>query len=222
MTFHRYVAAYPPCSGRPLPGSANLQQALLTRFERSLDYGIYNCRPLTTNLVVPSIHSDGRAGDLGFPVVGGLPHVHGYLAVGLLIAFAWPLGIMGIIWDGRRWDFRSPEGRAYNGPNPHIDHVHWEQIPSLGQTLTYESAYRLIGEPMASFTPQEIDALIRLAPYADTLVTLSKGLLLPGPSTGKVGNGFSLIHLLEAYRIVAVNAGLDPTDHRAMADFLSR
>lgn len=221
MTFHRYVAAYPPCSGRPLPGSANLQQALLNRFERSLDYGIYNCRPLTTNFAVPSIHSDGRAGDLGFPVVGGLPHVHGYLAVGLLKAYAWPLGVMGIIWDRKRWDWRSPEGRPYNGPNPHIDHVHWEQIPSLGQTLTYETAYRLIGEPM-NFTPEEIAALIRLAPYADTLVALSRGLLGPGPTTGKVGSGYSLIHVLESYRVVSEIAGIDPTDHRAMAAWLSR
>lgn len=221
MTFHRYVPAYPPCSGRPLPGSANLQLALLTRFETASDYGIYNCRPLTTNFAVPSIHSDGRAGDLGFPVVGGVAHVHGYLAVGLLIAFAWPLGVMGVIFDRRRWDWRSPNGRDYYGPNPHLDHVHWEQIPSLGQTLTWESAYRLIGEPM-NFTPEEIQALIRLAPYADTLVALSRGLLGPGPTTGKVGSGFSLIHVLESYRVVSQIAGIDPTDHRAMAAWLSR
>jgi hypothetical protein len=222
VTFHRYVAAYPPCSGKPLLGSANLQVALLERFEKSLDYGIYNCRPLTTNAAVPSIHSDGRAGDLGFPVVGGSAHVHGYLAVGLLIAYAWPLGIMGIIWDRRRWDYKTPGGRSYTGPNPHIDHIHWEQVPSLAVTLTAETAYRLIGEPMPSFTPQEIEALIRLAPYADTLALLSKGLLYPGPTTGKVGSGFSLIHLLEVYRLVAQNAGIDPLDHVTMANFLSR
>lgn len=125
----------------------------------------------------------------------------------------------------------------------HYDHVHADMWPtgygtppcgggveryrySTGRIVTASGGNVApegsFSQEVAVFTNEEVAALKALAPYSDALVLLGKGLLLPGPTTGKVGNGYSLIHLLEAYRIVAVNAGLDPTDHRAMADFLSR
>lgn len=217
MSFWPYVAAYPPCSGRALPGTANLQLAILDRFDRSLDFGIYNCRPSTTSPNVPSIHSDGRAGDVGFPVYNGQPHAQGFALVELLRRHSSTLGIMGIIWNRRRFDWRTPWGREYTGPSPHVDHVHWEQTPSIAWSLTAATADRLIGEQPMAFTPQEEQALRRLAPYADILALLGQGLNSPGPTTGKVGNGYSLIHLLEVHRIVSDKTGVSPTDHLNLA-----
>lgn len=207
MTFRLYVPAVPPCSGKAQTGTRNLQAAILHRFEYATPLGIYNCRPVSGG-VKPSIHSDGRAGDTGFPVEGGRPHWQGYLLVEQLRQNAWDLGVMGIIWNRRRWDWRTPWGRTYNGPNPHFDHVHWEQEPNLAQTLSLETARRLIGEPPMSFTSNE-EAVLKL---------LVQGLTSPGPSTGKVGNGLSLIHVLETYRITASRSGTDPTDHSRLAE----
>jgi hypothetical protein len=152
VSFWPYIPAVAPCSGKAQKGTANLQQAILDRFDRALDYGIYNCRPLTTNASVPSIHSDGRAGDTGFPVVGGKAHAQGFALVEVLKANAHELGIMGIIWNRLRWSAKSPMGGKYTGPNPHIDHVHWEQVPSIAVSLTLDDAYRLIGFEEAEMT----------------------------------------------------------------------
>lgn len=227
MGFWPYVPAYPPCSGRPMPGTAAIQVALLERFDRSFDYGIYNCRPLTTDASKPSIHSDGRAGDLGFPdgwtgqrrpVTN--PHPQGYLAAELLRANAAELGIMGIIWNRRRWDYRSPWGRNYTGPNPHIDHVHYEQHPTLASTLTVGLAASLIGEPEMAFTPQEEAALKRIAPYASRLEGLITSLFEPGPTTGAIGNEKSLLHVLEVHRLVARGVVDDPADNLSGDDHI--
>lgn len=203
MAFRAYVPAVPPCSGKAQKGTSYLQAALLDRFESAFDYGIYNCRPLTTDAAKPSIHSDGRAGDLGFKVSNGQPHADGFTAVEILRANAWDLGIMGIIWDRRRWDARTPWGRAYTGPNPHIDHIHFEQEPNLAAGLTKDDAYRMIGDPQMSFTPQQ----------EATLKMLADALVKPGPTTGHVGDGKSLLHVLEVHRLVAKDAGVSGLDH---------
>jgi hypothetical protein len=216
VTFRPYVGAVPPCSGKAQKGTSYVQAALLDRFDKSFDYGIYNCRPLTTDASTPSIHSDGRAGDLGFPVTNGQPHAQGFAAVEVLRANAWELGLMGIIWNRTRYDWRTPWGRKYTGPSPHIDHIHYEQEPGVAANLSLDRAYYLIGDEMP-FTPAEEKALIALAPYASVLSVLGKGLLSPGPSTGKVGNGESLIHMLETYRMVALEPpAISALDHLAM------
>lgn len=205
MTFHRYVPAYPPCAGRAQTGTRNLQAAILHHLDAGYDLGIYNCRPSSGSPNVPSIHSDGRAGDTGFPVLNGQPHREGFLLVELLRLNAWDLGVMGIIWDRRRFDWRTPWGRRYTGPNPHVDHVHWEQEPDLAHTLSLETADRLIGGTM--FTNSE-EALLK---------TLAQAIMSPGPTTGKIGNGLSLLHVLETYRVTADMAAVDPVDHRLLA-----
>lgn len=228
MPFWPYVAAYPPCSGRALPGSARLQEGILDRFEASFDYGIYNCRPSTSNPAAPSIHSDGRAGDDGFPdgrtgarTPVTTPHYQGFILCELLRANAFELGIQGIIWNHRRFDYRTPWGRNYTGPNPHTDHVHWEQHPGLAVSLSEDTVDRIV-RSQTMFTPQQEAALKELATYGTILTQLGKGLNTPGPTTGRVGNGLSLIHVLEAYRLVAANANLSPLDHAGIARLLGQ
>lgn len=216
MPFWTYVGAVKPCSDRALPGSKNVQMALLERFDRSFDFGILNCRASTSNAAVMSIHSDGRAGDLGFPVVNGQPHAQGFEAVEILRTHGLALGVMGLIWYGQRYDWRTPWGRKYTGPNPHVDHVHWEQHPDLARTLTADTAYRLIGDPPMAFTPQEETALKALAPYSTFLVDLAKAIRAPGPTTAKVGTGQSLLHVLEVHRLVAEDAAVSGLDHLAI------
>jgi hypothetical protein len=67
------------------------------------------------------------------------------------------------------------------------------------------------------FTPEEVAALKGLAPYSDFLVALSKAILGPGPTTGRMGNPLSLLHILETYRRTADQSGISPVDHESLA-----
>lgn len=222
MGFWPYVGAYPPCSGRPLTGTARLQEGILDFYSYALDYGIYNCRSSTSDPNSASIHSDGRAGDVGFPVTNGQPHFQGYALCAVLRDNAYDLGLQGIIWNQRRYDARTPWGRTYTGPNPHTDHVHWEQHPTLALGLTVATVDRIIRKEAMAFTAQEETILKIVATYGTILTTLAKGLNTPGPTTGRIGDGMSLIHVLETYRLVALNAGVSALDHQAMARILGQ
>lgn len=211
VSFWSYVPAYPPCAGRAQTGTSNLQLAILERFDRAYDAGIYSCRQIVGGSA-PSIHSDGRAGDVGFPRL----HIQGYQLVEALRSQARGLGVMGIIWDRRRYDWRTPWGRLYSGSDAHTTHVHYEMEPNLAKTLTLPRARYLIGEPMA-FTPAEETILKTVAAYGDVLTELARGLISPGPTTGRIGNGLSLIHLLEVHRVVSDRTGVSPVDHVGLA-----
>jgi hypothetical protein len=92
-------------------------------------------------------------------------------------------------------------------------------VAASGGNVMPEGSF--VGE-VPVFTVEEVAALKALAPYAETLTVLGRTLLAPGPTTGKVGSGYTLIQLVEVYRLVAQNAGIDPLDHVTMANFLSR
>lgn len=222
MSFWPYVSAVPPCAGRALPGTRHVQMAIMDRFDHAIDYGIYNCRASTSNTAVPSIHSDGRAGDVGFPVLGGQPHYEGFVLVRVLLDHKEALGLQGIIWNRTRWDWRTPWGREYTGPNPHVDHVHWEQHPTLANSLTQQTADRLIGVEDMAFTSAEEAILRQVAAQGATLVQLAKGLTSPGPVTGKVGNGMSPVWVLEWYRLFAQNKGVSPLNPTELARLLGQ
>ena len=121
--FHLYE--YPSWDGKwgPQKGTAALQQTLLLKYDQSFDFGIYNDRPARGG-TSPSVHREGRAGDLGFP---GSGHPQGYAAVEALLDNAWDLGLQRIIWDRALWDKNWPTGRSYSGVNLHLDHIHYEQ-----------------------------------------------------------------------------------------------
>lgn len=135
--FHSYES-FLKCSGTAQPGTKNLSRAC-ARWPLANTggaYGIYNCRP-------PSLHGEGRALDIGFP---GVANPAGTALVRALIANAWELGLIGVIWNRRRWSARNPNSAPYTGPSPHTDHIHVEQTwdASRNRPLTLEAAYRLL------------------------------------------------------------------------------
>lgn len=79
--------------------------------------GVANCR-------LPSIHSEWRAGDSKVPVERN-GHIVGHALVDFLTRNAAQLGIMETIFARRRRSAAYPNGKAYTGPSPHLDHVHW-------------------------------------------------------------------------------------------------
>ena len=114
--------------------------------------GIYNCRPVRGSSAV-SIHSEGRALDVMFPVVGGKAHAEGHDLFKTLAQNADKLGLQAIIWDRRIFSARTPSGRAYTGTNPHIDHLHIEMNRHFADTLT----------------PARINSILGTAPSAPNL-----------------------------------------------------
>lgn len=157
--FHLYESA-DYCTGRAQPGTKNLMVAINDVWDYSTSLGIYNCRPVRGG-TTRSIHSEGRAVDIGFPLVGGDANPIGYQLLDVLKRNAWDLGLQAIIWD-RRWYSRSyPEGRVYTGVNPHIDHLHIEQAWNGALNLSLNDAYDLVGE--MAFTPEQEQILKEIA-----------------------------------------------------------
>lgn len=111
----------PPCRNGEGRGAYVLQGWILAEspYDESRNLGIYNCRP-------PSVHGHERAGDTGFPVVNGQPHRQGTLLANWLWANRDHFGIQLVIWAERIISRKNPTWRKYDGPSPHIDHVHWE------------------------------------------------------------------------------------------------
>lgn len=72
-------------------------------------------------------------------------------------------------------------------------------------------------EDSMSFTPEEIAALKALAPYASFLSEFGKEMLKPGSTTGMGANPQSLMHVLEVHRLIAEDAKVSGTDHKAIA-----
>lgn len=83
-----------------------------------------------------SIHSEGRACDIGFPVRGGKAHADGHKLVRELLPVAGKLGIQALIFDRRIYSAKSPKGRRYTGVNPHVDHIHVELTRTAAAKLT--------------------------------------------------------------------------------------
>jgi hypothetical protein len=115
-------------SGGPTPGATALMNHLLGRFTDSTrNGGIYANRNVRGGTSL-SVHAEGRAGDVMVPVVGG-GHASGNAIAKYLETNADRFGIQRLIWNGRSWNRRTRTWVAYNGQNPHKDHVHWEITP---------------------------------------------------------------------------------------------
>lgn len=130
------------CSGKAQPGTVDLLKYLMNRFPGTYSLGVYNCR-------LPSLHSCGKALDLGIPLVNGQANtVLGDPIVAFLDQFANKWGLMGQIWNKVRYDLKTPKGRVYTGPHPHHDHNHIEQRLWYAQNLRYNDYVRIAGEPI--------------------------------------------------------------------------
>lgn len=150
--FWPYQGAGDECTGRAQTGTKNLMVAINDQWVDSTSLGIYNCRPVRGG-TTPSIHSEGRAVDIGFPVLGGVANPLGTRLLNVLKENAEPLGLQAIIWNRRYYSRSYPTGRVYNGVNPHIDHLHIEQTWAGSQSLTLNQSYLYTGEKM--LTPEQ-------------------------------------------------------------------
>lgn len=145
FTFAPWQAAT-SCTGSARPGAKALMNWSLGQYPGlASNLGIYACRPVRGTTTTYSIHSEGRAVDVGFPVVGGVAHVKGTELLNRLGPHGATLGIQTIIWNRRIYSQRSPGGRAYTGVNPHLDHLHIELTRTAASSLTEERIRQVVG-----------------------------------------------------------------------------
>jgi len=130
-----------------MPGALALYSWLQGRWPAGHSMGIYNCRPVRGRQSM-SVHSEGRAVDFGMPVHGGRAHPQGVEIVRALGAEGDRWGVQAVIWDRSIWSRRSPEGRPYNGVNPHIDHLHIELNRRGALSLTVDDLGGLPSGPV--------------------------------------------------------------------------
>lgn len=136
------------CSGKPQIGTVALLQYLMLKFPGTFSMGIYMCRDLSGGDVL-SIHSCGRAIDLGIPLVNGKANkALGDPVVIFLDKYANEFGIQGQIWNRVRYDVITPKGRTYTGPQPHYDHNHIEQRSEKATKLKYNDYVNIAGPPV--------------------------------------------------------------------------
>ena len=148
FNFAPYVGFDGRCDGKAHDGTKALMAYLLDRFSFTASLGIYNCRP-------PSVHGDGRAGDLRIPTGPGgkaRPEL-GMQVVNLLGPHGKRLGLCDMIYAREIWSAASPDGRYYGGVHPHYDHVHWDQTPASGSNLTYATLVAVLGPAGATPPP---------------------------------------------------------------------
>lgn len=149
-------AAWQPatrCVGGPQPGAKAFLAWALHAYaaDHVRSDGIYNCRSIRGGGIM-SAHAEGRAIDVGFPLVGGKANPAGDRLVAQLRPHAAQLGIGVIIWDRRIWSAKSPgaAGRRYDGVDPHTGHVHVELTRTAGAKLNLATIRHHLAAPAAS------------------------------------------------------------------------
>lgn len=132
-------------AGSARPGARALMNWCLAQYPRlAANLGIYNYRPVRGSTTL-SIHAEGRALDVGFPLVGTSAHPSGTQLLNTLGRHGKALGIQTIIWNRAIYSARSPNGRYYSGVNPHRDHLHIELTRNAGETLNTERIVTVVG-----------------------------------------------------------------------------
>lgn len=123
------------CAGRSTQGAVALLAWGLETFPTTWNGGICSCRPVG-GTSTPSVHGECRAVDLMFPTVFGRANLQGHVLVRRLGEHGRRLGIQCIIFDRRIWTAKNPNGVAYTGQHPHLDHAHIELTHKAARDLT--------------------------------------------------------------------------------------
>lgn len=118
---------HPACSPA-LPGTAELDRYLRTRFPYLRSGGLYCCRQNSSSGSVSlSVHAIGRAMDLMVPMIGGdADNTRGDAVANFLVENAEYIGIQRVVWDRTYWNGERGFGALGSASLPHTDHIHAE------------------------------------------------------------------------------------------------
>lgn len=119
-----YTPAGSTCLGRAGNSAKQAMAYELSTGQGMRNLGIYNCAVIPGSDQL-SVHAVGRALDVGTPK--GVPTPWSLLHVEQLRLFSHEAGLQGLIHNRRAWwSNYGPGWQAYDGSNPHLDHIHIE------------------------------------------------------------------------------------------------
>lgn len=149
------------CTGAATPGAKALMKFLVGAVPHAANMGIYNCRNVRGGSTT-SCHGEGRADDVGMPMVGGKGSPQGHALVQVLRPIASELGIQCIIYDRTIWSAKSPgkNGRPYTGADPHYTHIHIELTRAAGQKINLATVKHVLAGPIGGLLGKPTPATI--------------------------------------------------------------
>lgn len=151
------------CAGKAQPGNLALMQWYLGAYadDGAANLGIYVCKNIAGSSS-ESVHSDGRADDLGSAPYRNLPFMDD--VADALVANSKELGVQLVIHNGKIWSCNYPYAgwRTYTGED-HNGHIHVELTPYWAQHLTVPIINRVLGSSVVVRpTPPKSDWTRRL------------------------------------------------------------
>jgi hypothetical protein len=153
VTFAPYTAVR-GC-GNDGPGAANMLYWLDRESPwRDVGFNLGVCACRGTGAGSTSQHARCRAWDLGLPLVRGRANPIGHQIVRELIPRAGMLGLTELIWDRRRYSAAHPNGIAYTGVSPHIDHIHGAHTLNATRHLNVPTVRAVMGGAGQAPPPQ--------------------------------------------------------------------
>lgn len=153
-----YERATTPTTG-PAPGAEALMDWAVDNHDRAVNLGIYSRRRIGGTRWW-SVHAEGRALDVGFPLVRG-GHPEGHRLAQTLVDHHRQLGVQQVIWALRAWRNTVGVWRGYGGPSPHLDHVHVELTRQAGRQLTPGRIRRTLGDTDPMIPENVVAAYLR-------------------------------------------------------------
>lgn len=105
------------------PGPKALWTLVRANFPIARNLGIFNRRNVAGSSK-PSLHSEGRALDIGLSVFDAGEKAIGDYLFTSLCAESRALQLEEVIWNQQIWSLRRPYVHPYGGRSPHHDHLH--------------------------------------------------------------------------------------------------
>ena len=131
------LCTHPACTPAH-PGTSEVSQYILNRWDYSRNSGVYNCRRNSNNLDELSVHAIGRAIDIGIREIGPngdqANNTEGDAIANWLITHAEHIGIQRVGWDGMWWN--GQRGFLVMQGDPHTNHLHIEMSEAGAARLT--------------------------------------------------------------------------------------
>lgn len=176
MTFPVHYQPAAKVAPGPTPGAKALMAWCLAHYHGT-NLGIYNPRNVRGGQAL-SLHAEGRAIDVGYPVSRPDGHHMGQVLAAHMATFHADLGVQCVIFARRIWSNTRPAWRLYNGTADHFDHVHIELTREAAAGLTTDIIRQTLethtvptppatANPYPAETAEALDLLAQHAGYAD-------------------------------------------------------
>lgn len=160
MTFPVVYQSATSVAPGPTPGAKALMAWILANYPPAVNLGIYNPRSVRGGTAL-SLHAEGRALDIGYPIDRPSGHPVGSALCHALVEHHAALGVQCVIFARRIWTNTRPTWRPYTGTADHFDHAHVELTRAAAAGLTTDIIRTTLGASMPTELSNTERELIR-------------------------------------------------------------